>query len=580
MLYKIDCTAARQAAAARAEPVTPVFKMRRSKEEFRLARKILKEQALSSRDGNTGQVLTSEDALQYAHDMVNGAGPNVPGGSENDGDIEDGKTDDGYEGTSAITSDSSTIEEGDYEMVEEENKHRRRSDPPAYVVSHPWHIVDYHLYLCSAERGQTLEARREGMYVYDGVDCRRLTYDEFAEDRALMSQCFPGDQPQLLFGILPIANRRHFADRNPSFDGRHYVLGFDYDCKTLYARRFEWFPHDLSDIWCVWDHGSNVYTVTVPDLMHILETSLGKGEIHVGMGILSSSQYCLALDHSDDPGLEIIIATLWCQWLLDFSEILFKSNTGCLPKFQKTLASYVEQGRLILQRASYRAWFAVRDGYSKAQYKCKTTINQYTNDLYTFEKSAEDGSLKGRPWVAPGLETCNRIRHDERMQRRKKVEQRLEDLFVAPEPGAIESHDLVLQAILARTQQGPADLSAVSSADIPRTPSPKILEETPESPERCWSPGSPDIVSPAAERYDEFGVTAYHRVPLPIILEDAIKLVQAHPELDTFANRGRFGDLVADLSAAIRPDIQRWMAEGHLKQERPIPRLLPSPVLD
>ncbi|KAL4751520.1 hypothetical protein BDW72DRAFT_203054 [Aspergillus terricola var. indicus] len=540
MLYRLDRTAAREAAVAGVESATPVFKMKKTREELRLARKLLEKNALTRNDKDEVEVVESEDEVKFAHEAIKAdmTEPEVLEEIEKTEITENGREKDHIEGIMGFASDEPVLEDDDDETADDDVMDRRRSEPPAYVVSHPWAIVDYHLYLCSAERGQTLDTRRDGTYLFDGADCRPLSYDEFAEDRALISQCSPGDQPQLLFGILPIADRHHFADRNPSFGGRHYVLGFDYDCKTL-------------DIWCVWDNSNNVYTVTVPDLIHIMDTSFGKGEIPVGMGILSSSQYCLALESDDDPGLEIIIATLWCQWLLDFSDILFKQETGSLPDFQARLASYVEQGRLILQRASYRAWFAVRDGYSKEQYRSKMTINQYTNDLYTFEKSEQDGSLKGQPWVAPGLETCNQIRHNERMQRKKRVEQRLEDLFVAPETEPTQDQESVLRSILAKTGQGVANISKAASADIPETPSPKSRHDTSTVPERSYS-GSPVILTPATTPCKGFGSTAYHHIPLSMLLERALDLVHTYPELDNIAHREQLGDLLVDMGVVIQ----------------------------
>ncbi|KAL4975473.1 hypothetical protein BDW66DRAFT_137342 [Aspergillus desertorum] len=589
MLYKLDRTAAREAAVAGAESATPVFKMKKTREELRLARKLLEENVLTNaltRDENDeAEVFESEDAMRFAHEAIKAdlTEPEVLKEIEKSKLTEKGREEDHIGDLNVFASDDPVIEEDDDETADDDVMDRRRSEPPAYVVSHPWAIVDYHLYLCSAERGQTLESRRDGTYLFDGADCRPLSYNKFAEDRALLSQCSPGDQPHLLFGILPIADRDHFADRNPSFGGRHYVLGFDYHCKTLYARHFDWFPHDLSDIWCVWDNSANVYTVTVPDLIHIMDTSLGKGEIPVGMGILSSSQYCLALESDDDPGLEIIIATLWCQWLLDFSEILFKQETGSLPHFQERLASYVEQGRLILQRASYRAWFAVRDGYSKEQYRSKMTINQYTNDLYTFEKSEKDGSLKGQPWVAPGLETCNQIRHNERLQRKKRVEQRLEDLFVAPETEVTQDQESVLRSILAKTGQGVVDLSATAAVGIPRTPSPKSRYDASAHSKGSY-PESPVILTPATEPCDEFGSTAYHHIPLSMLLERALDLVHARPELDTIANREQFGDLLVDMGVEIHrcvpgSDSHGWKLHVRSKEDNPSP-LIPNTALE
>ncbi|KAL4987557.1 hypothetical protein BDW68DRAFT_197319 [Aspergillus falconensis] len=562
MLYKLDRTAGREAAVVGAESATPVFKMKKTREELRLARKLLEENALTRDENDEAEVLDCEDAMRFAHEAIKAdmTEPKVLDEIQKAEITENGRREDHIEGIKGFASDDPVIEDDDDETADDDVMDRRRSEPPAYVVSHPWAIVDYHLYLCSAESGQTLETRRDGTYLFDGADCRPLSYDEFAEDRALLTQCSPGDQPQLLFGILPIADRHHFADRNPSFGGRHYVLGFDYDCKTL-------------DIWCVWDNSTNVYTVTVPDLIHIMDTSLGKGEIPVGMGILSSSQYCLALESDDDPGLEIIIATLWCQWLLDFSEILFKQETGSLPEFQARLASYVEQGRLILQRASYRAWFAVRDGYSKEQYRSKMTINQYTNDLYTFEKSEQDGSLKGQPWVAPGLETCNQIRHNERMQRKKRVEQRLEDLFVAPVTEAAQDQESVLRSILAKIGKGVVDFTAAAPVEIPRPPSLKSRHDASVPPERSY-PGSPVILTPATKPCDDFKIISYHHIPLSMLLERALDLVSTRPDLDTIANRGQFGDLLVAMGVEIRQsvggsDSHGWELDVRSKDDSP-----------
>ncbi|KAL4946220.1 hypothetical protein BDV06DRAFT_208874 [Aspergillus oleicola] len=554
MLYRIS----REAVAAGEGSLPPVFKMKKTREELRLARRLLEENELAVHEGED-ELLTKEGALHCVRgmtkDMINVADmestePGVMHVIE--GEVtEDGGQNEPIEGLSTLSLDSSMTEEDDYGSVEGEQNEQRRTEVSAYVVSHPWHIVDYHLYLCSAEKGQTLEVRRDGMYLFDGTDCRHLPYAEFAEDRALTSQCFPGDQPQLLFGTLPIAD--HYAgDRSPSFGGRHYVLGFDYHCKTLYARHFDWFPHDLEDMWCVWDSSSNVYTVTVPDLIHIMDTRLANRGMHVGMGILSSSEYCLALESDDDPGLEIVIATLWCQWLLDFSDILFQQNNGTLPDFQARLSSYAEQGRLILQRASYRAWFAMRDGYTKEQYKSMMTINQYTNDLYTFEKSEQDGSLKGQSWAAPGLETCNHIRNNARMERKKRVEQRLEDLFIVPETETAQDQETVLKDILAKSQQGVMDLSAIAGAEVPRTPSLKSEAGTPAPSERCFSPVSPGIVTPVTEPCDELEVPGIHHIPLHKLLERALDSVNAYPELDTLANRSQLALLLENMGIGIQ----------------------------
>src|SRR5699024_10091945 len=48
----------------------------------------------------------------------------------------------------------------------------------AASVIHPWHIVDYHLYLLQIEGKKDITARRNGILLRDGVDCRSLSYEE------------------------------------------------------------------------------------------------------------------------------------------------------------------------------------------------------------------------------------------------------------------------------------------------------------------------------------------------------------------------------------------------------------------
>jgi hypothetical protein len=126
--------------------------------------------------------------------------------------------------------------------------------------------------------------------------------------------------------------------------------------------------------------------------------------------------------------------------------------------------------------------------------------------------------------------------------------------------------------------------SAVASVSVPRTPSPKT-QYTTFSPlsEQFFSPGSPGIVTPATEPYGEFEITEHHQVPLPVLLDRAAELVQAHPELDTFANRDRVGDLLTGMGAAAqRPasgyGIRPWKVEEILEQDSPTCRFLPSPT--
>ncbi|KNG84065.1 hypothetical protein ANOM_006953 [Aspergillus nomiae NRRL 13137] len=413
------------------------------------------------------------------------------------------------------------------------------NEPPTYSVSHPWEVVDYHLYLCSVERGKDTHARRNGMFVYDGIDCRPVYYSELLEEHAF-EPCTVGEEPQFLFWNLPI------ADLGPSFNGRHYVLGFDYNNRALFARHFEWMPNKTDDLWCVWDLGFTMYSITIPDLIILLESGLSE-DVHVGMGILSSSPYCIAMGSCDDPGMELVITVLFCRWVLDFAEVIFEQDGNIMERFKARLTRYMEECRIILARASYRAWFVSQGDYTKATYQRNSSIGKFTSDLFTFSKSVEDGSLKTQSWCAPGLDTCNILRHQDRVQRRAETEQRLESLFTIPEVDAPpESPEEVLGGMVARSK---GSLTALCPAKTPRTPP---LSKYESIPFYRWSSMSPEAVKFEDEAYNGLEGTEYHKTPLSLLLKQILGLIETRPELDCLENRAHFGGLLSALGMGLQ----------------------------
>ncbi|KAB8199510.1 hypothetical protein BDV34DRAFT_231158 [Aspergillus parasiticus] len=414
-----------------------------------------------------------------------------------------------------------------------------RNKLPTYSVSHPWEVVDYHLYLCSVEKGKDTHSRRNGMFVYDGIDCRPVDYRELLEELAF-EPCNVGEEPQFLFWNLPI------ADLGPCFNGRHYVLGFDYNNRALFARHFEWMPNKTDDLWCVWDLGFTMYSITIPDLIILLESSLSE-EVHVGMGILSSSPYCMAMGSCDDPGMEIVITILFCRWVLDFAEAIFEQNGTIMERFKGRLARYMEECRIILARASYRAWLVSRGGYTKATYQRNSSIGKFTSDLFTFSKSVEDGSLKTQSWRAPGLDTCNMLRHQDRVQRRAETEQRLESLFTISEVDTSpESPVEVLGGMVARSKES---LAAFGPARTPRIPPRSKYGSVPL---HRWCSMSPETVKMEDEASNGLKETEYYKTPLSLLLKQIIDLIDTRPELDCPENRAHFEELLIVLAMDVQ----------------------------
>ncbi|KAE8379432.1 hypothetical protein BDV26DRAFT_291301 [Aspergillus bertholletiae] len=501
MPYKINFTAASN------KSVSSVFRLKRSLEAIKCAHGSNETDAISLSD--VGQTFFDEGTPHLAEGI----------------EILEGYSSDVSEINSVHSDDSASLE-----------VRKARNEPPTYSVSHPWEVVDYHLYLCSVEGGKDTHARRNGMFVYDGIDCRPVYYSELLEEHAF-EPCNVGEEPQFLFWDLPI------ADLGPSFNGRHYVLGFDYNTRALFARHFEWMPSKTDDLWCVWDLGFTMYSITIPDLVILLESDLSE-DMHVSMGILSSSPYCIAMGSCDDPGMEIVITILFCQWVLDFAEAIFKQDGDIIKRFKERLAHHMEECRIILARASYRAWFVSRGGYTKAMYQRNSSIGKFTSDLFTFNKSVEDGSLKTQSWRAPGLDTCNMLRHQDRAQRKTETEQRLESLFTTPEIyTSPESPGEILEGMVARSKES---LAALYLARTPRAPLLSMYGSV--LPLHRWSSMSPETGKFEDEAYDDLKETQRHEIPLSLLLMQILGLIENRPELDCAENRAHFGELLAKLA--------------------------------
>ncbi|EAU30670.1 predicted protein [Aspergillus terreus NIH2624] len=477
---------------AEESPVS-IFKLKRSWEDIKALRNFLEESSLPL--GEDSQALQDEVSLEQAEEIIQADPLHETNSYDSDPESE----------LESVASDDSEVQ-----------IKRKEEEFATYSVSHPWNIVDYHLYLCSVERGKDTHARRNGLFVYDGLDCRPMSYHEFLDDQ-VFDPCNVGDDPQFLFVALPI------ADAGPAFRGRHYILGFDYNKKSLFARHFEWIPSKTDDLWSIWDHGFTMYSVEIADLLALLDSSLSQ-PVHVNVGFLSSSPYCVALGADDDPGMEIVITILFCQWMLDFADAILQPDRATLDKYKERLSYYMDECRLILQRASYRAWFASRDGYTREKYTRNASVNKFINDLYTFDKSLDSDSLDGQ-WRAPGLDTCHRLRQQDRRRRREATEMRLQNLFTIPEVD-----------------------SPVSLADPMAD-----AEEEREAVQLSLSEGGADAVrgppahapSPAVQQHSDGA--DYQNVPLSELLKRTLELIEKQPELDTMDHRGQMGELLTEM---------------------------------
>ena len=258
---------------------------------------------------------------------------------------------------------------------------------------HPWGVVDYHLLLASVERG-TLNERRNCMYLLDEDNCIRVLESELFDNQHSDPLGIKRN-PKLLFSILPITERTQ--DGQPFFGRRHYILGFDCNTRVFFARYFSAIPEDITNIPNIWDQGNMAYSVSVFDLLELLNARFS-GNYRADRGILSSSGYCMSQHKHelDDPGLELTIVIQFCQWIIDSVDLVFVNDDEGLMRC--TIAgefnAHMETCRLILHRASYRAWFAFREGTAIADYKRKLIIEIMASDLCLFKDTADIDRLR------------------------------------------------------------------------------------------------------------------------------------------------------------------------------------------
>lgn len=244
---------------------------------------------------------------------------------------------------------------------------------------HPWGVVDYHLYLAMAEKGN-FHGRRNCMYFIDDDGCypasERDIFDSF---QSFQSGNFLQQNQKLLFSVLPIPLG---SGNGRVFGTREYVLGFEYTSNTFFARHFNPAPSP-GQLWENWDLGTDMHSISIADLLEQLRTWFSGGW-EAGEGILSSSPYSRSL-RRDEPGFEVVIVILFSQWVIDMADVVFDSDgDGAVEEAIEELRDYTETCRLVLQRASWRAWFALRDGVAAAEYGRRLAIEGMVSNMYSF----------------------------------------------------------------------------------------------------------------------------------------------------------------------------------------------------
>lgn len=415
----------------------------------------------------------------------------------------------------------------------------------ATSITHPWRIVDYHLYLLQIEGTMNQEARQNGVWLRDGVECRPLCYEEFFENDTF-DPALVGTEPILLFAALPV------ADHGVQFLGSTYMLEYNRNTKLLSARHFYCVPANVRNIECVWKESVIIYSLPIMEIVDIMKYCLAQRYSRIEF--LSTNHRCTT-SHvvNDDPGMELIVAYRFCQFAVDFAEAIFAHMSATeLDVFRSELLNIMEEISLTLQRASYRAWFAVREGLSMERFSHNVSFDRYLNDLFTYNKSNQEGSLRGKNWSAFDLETCSQIRYENTQIRRARNEEQLQEVF-APF-NEERSQEQVFEDMLAGTEEAQVDdflNTEINSPPILLPPSSEVDLDEVDLDNMIdivlEDPVPPTIVKPAASEDDGCEINGYHDIPLEYLLGHASHLIRDQPELDTLENRDRLGAFLTEL---------------------------------
>ncbi|PYI25477.1 hypothetical protein BP00DRAFT_499453 [Aspergillus indologenus CBS 114.80] len=456
-----------------------------------------------------------------------------------------------------------TESEGSEESVASDLEER---PVPGLVLRPGWNILDYHLYLLSNERDRDEHVRKNSMYIFDGTECTIRSYQEIF-DHEVLAPFNVGDDPQLVFNILPIINR----DASECHAG--YILGYSHVNKMLYARYFEWIPH-IEDLDFVWEDGYNMYEVTIYGLLGLLHDCFVKKSFFPGEGILSAGYqqgHHRPSRRFDDPGMELVMTILFCQWIRDAADPLFGPAYLRIGNLKEQVAYYEQQCRLMLQRASARAWFYIRDGWVPDDLARNLELNAWTNDLYTYCDSmyAENGI----DWPAPSLRKSSELREQyiETHKAENSADVRFNRLFDAtaddnnpnPESAALKE----LTAMIGR-EQAHYLLDCAAS--------------------QCLD----NFVS----NEDEDGDDHHHNVSIEWLARRLAYLTLDYPELDSPTNRSHFCELLMRMGVSMQQqpeehlaqlpdpplngDFWRLVVDSSQADTSSARRLLPSPIID
>lgn len=267
-------------------------------------------------------------------------------------------------------------------------------------VTHPWGVVDFHLYLNVIDGGRRLAERRNGMFVLDRASINPVVYHAITIPELLESGTVNGDR-KLIYECFPV------PESGSSFNGACYIVGLDSTSERLFARRFSFTPDDMEELAERWSEGIATYKFSIEELYEVMKRSLGDEEEEVLFPDLASSDFCTIPGGREEPAMEMVILLRCSQFVVDISEMSLLEDYGeAFANLGFEMSKFVSDWRFILEQASSQSWIAARHGVSRNEFTTQSSGDRTAYDLYTIGRRGREDEEPSTERVEADEEQC------------------------------------------------------------------------------------------------------------------------------------------------------------------------------
>lgn len=240
-------------------------------------------------------------------------------------------------------------------------------------MSHPWGVVDYHLYLAHVEAGRDKRVRANECYLLEKGGFRNVVMDEDIKSKTA------GTNPTVVFLSLPI----------PGYDqacNAKLVLAVDMRTNMLQGWLFETDTplNDYSDLWLAWNRRIGKLVIEIPAeefLMSVTDAMTKQIEI-LEIGIMH--HYGMSTQRFSG-GFDTIIVLQFLQFIDDFANMFWEDADEIRAEY----GPFQDELRENLASGSREAWFAARDGLSMQEFRQKK-LKQLTSMNFFWTQTVQD----------------------------------------------------------------------------------------------------------------------------------------------------------------------------------------------